>query len=63
VFRHPQVLSFNFTSTLSTNVVNEVRAGNRRIGGNTFNGLNNPTGARTHQAFFPNINGFPVVLR
>jgi hypothetical protein len=62
VFRHPQTLAVNFVSTLSPSIVNEVRAGNRRIGGNTFNGLNNPNGGKQAQAFFPNYNGYPVVL-
>jgi hypothetical protein len=34
VFRHPQTLAVNFTSTLSAAIVNEARAGMRRIGGN-----------------------------
>ncbi|PYS34753.1 MAG: hypothetical protein DMG14_28695, partial [Acidobacteria bacterium] len=33
VFRHPQTLAVNFTSTLSSALVNEFRAGNRRVGG------------------------------
>ena len=62
VFRHPQTLSFNFISTLSSSVVNEARVGNRRIGGNTFNGLNNPDGSKEAQSFFPSFGGYPVVL-
>jgi Carboxypeptidase regulatory-like domain len=62
VFRHPQTLAVNFTTTLSSNLVNEVRVGNRRIGGNTFNGLNNPKGGSEAQTFFPNYGGYPVVF-
>ena len=62
VFRHPQTLAVNFTSTLSSALVNEFRAGNRRVGGNTFNGLNNPDSGKEAQAFFPNIDSYPVVL-
>jgi hypothetical protein len=61
VFRHPQTLAVNFTSTLSSTLVNEVRVGNRRIGGNSFNGLNNPESGMDAQAFFPNFAGYPVV--
>ena len=43
-------------------LVNEFRAGNRRVGGNTFNGLNNPDSGKEAQAFFPNIDSYPVVL-
>ncbi|PYS52818.1 MAG: hypothetical protein DMG13_14935, partial [Acidobacteria bacterium] len=62
VFRHPQTLAVNFTSTLSAAIVNEARAGMRRIGGNTFNGLNNPKGGKEAQAFFPSYAGYPVVI-
>jgi hypothetical protein len=62
VFRHPQILSFNFISTLSSSLVNEARAGMRRTGGNTFNGLNNPKTGKNAQSFFPNLNGYPVAI-
>jgi hypothetical protein len=62
VFRHPQTLAFNFTSTLSPTLVNEARVGMRRIGGNTFNGLNNPETGSEAQAFFPNYSGYPVFI-
>src|SRR6185369_11850867 len=42
VFRHPQTLATNFTSTLSATLVNEARVGMRRVGGNSFNGFTNP---------------------
>jgi hypothetical protein len=61
VFRHPQTLAVNFTTTLSANLVNEVRVGNRRIGGNTFSGMSDPTNGPAAQAFFPNYAGYPVV--
>src|SRR6185369_10581331 len=62
VFRRPQTLSLNFTSTLSPSLVNEARAGMRRTGGNTFNGFNDPENGEAGRAFFPNINGYPVYV-
>lgn len=62
VFRHPQTLSATFTSTLSPALVNEARFGMRRIGGNTYNGLNDPDKGSEAQAFFPNFNGYPVEI-
>jgi len=62
VFRRPQTLALNFTSTLSSSLVNEARLGMRRIGGNTFNGFNDPETGQEAQAFFPNYNGYPVML-
>src|SRR5207244_13513181 len=61
-FRHPQLLSVNFTSTLSPSLVNEARMGMRRVGGNTSNGLTNPDTGKTNQAFFPNYAGYPVMI-
>ena len=61
VYRRPQTLAINFTSTLSPSLVNDVRAGMRRVGGNSFNGLNNPKTGQDALAFFPNVNGYPVV--
>jgi hypothetical protein len=34
----------------------------RRIGGNSFNGLNNPETGSQAQAFFPNYSGYPVFI-
>ncbi len=62
VFRRPQTLSLNFTSTLSPSLVNEARGGMRRTGGNTFNGMNDPVNGKAGQAFFPNFNGYPVYI-
>jgi hypothetical protein len=61
-FKQPQTLSVNFTSTLSSNLVNEARGGMRRTGGNTFNGLTNPETAKEAGAFFPNFAGYPVMI-
>jgi len=61
-FRHPQLLSTNFTSTLSPSIVNEARIGFRHEGGNTSNGLTNPTTGKANQAFFPNYAGYPVMI-
>jgi len=62
VFRHPQHLAFNFTSTLSSTLVNEAHVGMRRSGGNTFNGFSNPGTASKAQSFYPNYNGYPVYI-
>ncbi len=62
VFRHPQTLALNLTSTLSSTLVNEVHVGMRRIGGNSFNGFSNPATSKAAQAFYPNYNGYPVYL-
>jgi hypothetical protein len=62
VYRRPQALALNFTSTLSPSLVNEARGGMRRIGGNTFNGLTSPKASPEAQAFFPTYNGYPVVF-
>ena len=56
--RRPQVLSVNFTSTLSPTIVNEARWGMRRTGTNTTHGLAANEEARN---FVPNVQGFPVV--
>jgi len=62
VFRRPQTLSLNFTSTLSPSLVNEARGGMRRTGGNTSNGFNNDANNGAAQAFYPNIGGYPVFI-
>lgn len=62
VFRHPQHLAFNFTSTLSSTLVNEAHVGMRRSGGNNFNGFTNPGTGSKAQAFYPNDNGYPVYI-
>lgn len=61
-FRHPQLLAVNFTSTLSSSLINEARVGLRREGGNTSNGLTNPDSGKASQAFFPNYGGYPVFI-
>ena len=62
VFRHPQTLSFSFTSTLSPTLVDEARVGMRRTGSNTYNALNDPSTGTAAQQFLPNYNGYPVLL-
>jgi len=56
--RRPQVLTLNFTSTLSPMLVNEARFGMRRTGTNTIHGLAHNEAAR---AFIPNVDGIPVL--
>jgi Carboxypeptidase regulatory-like domain len=62
VFRHPQTLAINLTSTLTPTLVNEARAGMRRSGGNSFNGFTDPKNGKAAQAFYPSYNGYPVYL-
>jgi hypothetical protein len=61
-FRKPQLLSVNFTSTLTPNLINEFRSGMRRTGGNSYNGLEDPDSGPAAQAFFPNIGGYPTFI-
>jgi len=57
----PQVLTANFTSTLSPVLLNEVRFGMRRTGTNTQHGLANPTTSKAAIAFIPGVQGIPVL--
>jgi hypothetical protein len=61
-FRRPQILSLNFTSTLSPSVVNEVRGGLRRTGGNSYPGIYDPKNGDIARGLFPNLNGYPVYI-
>ncbi|HET9219522.1 MAG TPA: TonB-dependent receptor, partial [Terriglobia bacterium] len=61
-FRKPQLLSLNFTSTISPNLVNEFRSGMRRTGGNSYNGLEDPDSGEAARAFFPNFAGYPTFI-
>jgi hypothetical protein len=61
-FRRPQLLAVNFTSTLSSNLLNEFRTGLRRTGGNSFNGLTDPELGKAAQEFFPTYNGIPTYI-
>jgi len=58
--RKPQVLSVNYTSTISPSIVNEVRWGMRRTGTNTIHGLALNDDAKK---FVPNVQGIPVVMQ
>jgi hypothetical protein len=62
VFRHPQTLAVNFTSTLSPTLVNEARLGMRRTGSNTYNALNDPATGQQAQALLPSFSGYPVMM-
>jgi hypothetical protein len=62
-FREPQVLTANFTSTLSPTLVNEARFGMRRTGTNTNPALSNPATQEAAQAFYPNVVGIPVFVQ
>src|SRR5207248_6169277 len=59
--RVPQVLTVNFTSTLSPTLLNEARYGMRRTGTNTQHGLANPATSKDALAFIPAFGGIPVL--
>ncbi|PYS39779.1 MAG: hypothetical protein DMG14_12785, partial [Acidobacteria bacterium] len=60
--RLPQVLTLNFTSTLSPTLLNEARYGMRRTGTNTTPGLNLPGAAGdAAREFVPNVKGYPIL--
>jgi len=61
-YRRPQILSLNFTSTLSPSLVNELRGGFRRTGGNSYPGITDPAYGSIAQTLFPNIKGYPVYI-
>jgi hypothetical protein len=61
-FKHPQTLAVNLTSTISPTLLNEVRFGMRRIGGNTLNAFNNTDTGNAALAYFPNYGGYPVSI-
>ncbi len=57
-YRRPQVMTANFTSTLSSNVVNEARVGLRRTAGQVISAFaENP---KAGADFVLNINGYPT---
>jgi hypothetical protein len=57
-YRRPQIMTTNFTSTLSPNLVNEARIGLRRTAGQTVSPfVEDP---KAQQDFRFNINGYPV---
>ena len=57
-YRRPQIMTTNFTSTLSANLVNEIRVGLRRSAGQVISAfVENPKAAAD---FRLNINGYPV---
>lgn len=57
----PQILTLNFTSTISPSLLNEVRFGMRRTGTNTQHGLANPATSKAALAFIPAVQGIPVL--
>jgi hypothetical protein len=60
--RIPQVITLNFTSTLSPTLLNEARFGMRRTGTNTTPGLNRLDSVGDDaRAFVPTIQGYPVL--
>ena len=59
--RQPQVLTINFTSTLSPSLIDEARWGMRRTGTNTQHGLANPATSEEALGFIPAVAGIPVL--
>lgn len=57
-YRRPHVLTVNFTSTLSTNMVNEARMGLRRTANERSTQLTNSV-----QNFLINVNGYSMIPR
>jgi hypothetical protein len=60
-FRQPQVLTVNFTSTLSPTLLNEARFGFRQTGTNTPAPFRHPTRGQEALDWYPNVNGIPFV--
>ena len=52
---------FHFDSVVRR-LSTKLACGMRRIGGNTFNGFNDPETGKDAQAFFPNYAGYPVMI-
>jgi hypothetical protein len=62
VQRRPQIWTVNFVSTLSANIINEARWGLRRNNGVQYEAMDDPTYGAKARAFFPTINGLPVLV-
>ena len=62
VNRKPQTLSLTFTSTLSPTLLNEARVGYRLTRGRSYSAYNNPRTGKDALAFFPTLNGYPLVV-
>jgi hypothetical protein len=60
--RRPQVLTVNFTSTLRTNLLNEVRFGMSRTGTNLFGPLDNPETGKQVRETLNTVNGLSLVV-
>ncbi|PYS38943.1 MAG: hypothetical protein DMG14_15775 [Acidobacteria bacterium] len=60
-FSQPQVLTVNFTSTLSPTLVNEARFGDRRTGTNNRGPFQNLRTGKAALAFFPSVQGIPFL--
>ena len=60
-FRQPQVLTVNFTSTLSPTLLNEAKFGFRQTGTNTPAPFRHPTRGQEALDWYPNVNGIPFV--
>jgi hypothetical protein len=61
LFRQPQVLSVNLTSTLAANIVNEVRFGMTRMGTNVRHATQVPENREALLALLPESNGLFLI--
>lgn len=57
----PQILSLNYTTTVSPTLLNEFRFGMRRTGTNTQHSIANPASGKSAVDFIPNVGGIPVL--
>jgi hypothetical protein len=62
VERQPQIITFNYSATISSTVLNEARFGMMRTGNNGIFPLENPETGAEAISKLPVINGFPVAI-
>src|SRR5262249_40160668 len=60
-FSQPQVLTINFTSTLSPALLNEPRFGERRTGTNNVGPFQTPKTGKAALTFAPQVQGIPFL--
>ncbi len=60
--RRPQVLTANFTSTLSPTLLNEARFGMSRTGTSLYGMLDNPETGTKLRELLPVVNSLPVII-
>jgi len=60
--RRPQVITINYTATLSPTLLNEARFGVMRTGNNGYFPLENPETGKELLAMLPKVNDLPLVV-